>query len=450
MDIKEKIKNLPFTCGVYIMKSKEDEVLYVGKASSLKRRVASYFLKNISLKTGFLMSYVCDINYIECDSEEQALVLEAALIKEKKPKYNIALRDDKSYPFVEITQEQFPRVFITRKRTNKKSLYFGPYPDVGTLRSVLNIIRRIFPYCSCRCFNPFARIPHPLASRARLARRKAGRAGRAGRANGDKWRSALSSRTGSRKTECLFAHIKLCPAPCAGKISQALYKENIEGIKRVLKGEREELTSVLRVKMRKLSQGKKYEEAATVRDRIIALENLYRGKNLTHELIALKEVLNLPSLPLNIEAIDISSLSGTNATGSVVVFKNAIADKNSYRHYRIKEVFKTDDYAMIAEVARRRYRRLLDEKRNLPELIIIDGGLGHVQAAKIELDKLQLKTPVIGIAKRNEEIWFAGNPKPLVIPKSSAALHLIQRLRDEAHRFARKYHLLLRKKKVIK
>jgi len=403
MDIKEKIKNLPLTCGVYIMKSQAGTVLYVGKASSLKKRVASYFLKNVSLKTGFLMGNVADIDYIECDSEEQALVLEAVLIKEKKPKYNIALRDDKSYPFVEITQEQFPRIFITRKRTNKKSLYFGPYPDVGTLRSVLNMIRRIFPYCSCKCF---------------------------------------------KNTQCLFAHIKLCPAPCAGKISQALYKENIEGIKRILKGEREELMSALRAKMRKLSQGKRYEEAAALRDRIIALENLYKGKTLTHELIALKEALNLPSLPLQIEAIDISSLSGTNATGSVVVFKNAIADKNSYRRYRIKEVFSTDDYAMIAEVVKRRYRRLLDEKINLPELIIIDGGLGHVQAAKTELDKLPLKTPVIGIAKRNEEIWFAGKSKPLVIPKNSAALHLIQRLRDEAHRFARKYHLLLRKKKM--
>jgi len=404
MDIKEKIKNLPLNYGVYIMKSKEGVVLYVGKASSLRKRVSSYFLKNVSLKTGSLMSHVADIDYIECDSEEQALVLEAALIKEKKPKYNISLRDDKSYPFVEITQEQFPRVFITRKRTNKKSLYFGPYPDVGTLRSVLNMIRRIFPYCSCKCF---------------------------------------------KNTECLYSHIKLCPAPCAGKISEALYKENIEGIKGVLKGEREELTAALRAKMRKLSQGKKYEEAAAIRDKIIALENLYKGKTLTHELITLKESLNLASLPLNIEAIDISSLSGTNATGSVVVFKNAIADKNSYRRYRIKEVFQTDDYAMIAEVVRRRYRRLLDEKRNLPELIIIDGGLGHVQAAKMELDKLHLKTPVIGIAKRNEEIWFAGRPKPLVMPKSSAALHLIQRLRDEAHRFARKYHLLLRKKKTI-
>ncbi|MDD4955239.1 MAG: UvrB/UvrC motif-containing protein, partial [Candidatus Omnitrophica bacterium] len=301
----------------------------------------------------------------------------------------------------------------------------------GLVRSVLNMIRRIFPYCSCRCFNPLARTAHlPLTDE-------------------HKKRSRTSPRLGSRKTECLFAHIKLCPAPCAGKISEALYKENIENIIKVLKGEREELVELLRKKMSKLSRSNKFEEAAAVRDKIVALENLYKGKSLTHELISLKEALQLPSLPLHIEALDISSLSGTNATGSVVVFKNAVADKNSYRRYRIKEVFSTDDYAMMAEVVRRRYSRLSSEGKSLPQLVIIDGGLGHVQAAKFELDKLGLKIPVIGIAKRNEEIWFPDSRAPLIIPGDSLALHLIQRLRDEAHRFARKYHLLLRKKKTI-
>jgi excinuclease ABC subunit C len=293
------------------MKSQDGEVLYVGKASSLRKRVSSYFLKNVPLKTGLLITNVADIDYIECDSEAQALVLEAALIKEKKPKYNISLRDDKSYPFVEITDEDFPRIFVTRKKTNKKSFYFGPYPDVGTLRSVLNMLRRIFPYCSCKCF---------------------------------------------KNTECLYSHIKLCPAPCSGKISKALYKENIEGIVKVLKGQRHELTGFLRAKMDKLSEEKNYEAAAAVRDKMVALENLYRGKSLTHELISLKESLGLSQLPLRIEAIDISSLSGTNATGSVVVFKNAAPDKDSYRRYRYKRGFSTDDYAMMAEVVRRRYK----------------------------------------------------------------------------------------------
>jgi excinuclease ABC subunit C len=199
--------------------------------------------------------------------------------------------------------------------------------------------------------------------------------------------------------------------------------------------------------MQVLSNENKFEEAAALRDKIIALTALYRGKTITHELISLKEILGLISLPLNIEAIDISSLGMLPASGSLVVFRNGVADKNSYRRYRIKEVSGINDYAMLAEVVKRRYRRLIEEKIKMPDLIIVDGGLGHAAAAKKELEKLSLNIPVIGIAKRNEEVWFPGKNKPLVIPKDNPALHLIQRLRDEAHRFAHKYHLLLRERK---
>ena len=402
--LSEIVKSLPFVCGVYIMKSKEGDVLYVGKASSLRKRVSSYFSRQVSLKTGLLVGQIAGIEYIECENQEQALILEAALIKEKKPKYNISLRDDKSYPYVEITNEEFPRLSITRKRINKKSTSLGPYPQVDILKSALNILRRIFPYCSCRCF---------------------------------------------KKSACLFAHLKLCPAPCVGKISSSKYRENIKAIIKVLKGEREELVRYLSNRMQKLSSENKFEEAAELRDKLNALSNLYQGRNLTHELISLKEVLRLPITPLYIEAMDVSSLSGRQATGSVVVFKNAVPDKNSYRRYRIKKVSGIDDYACIAEITQRRYVRLCFEKRKMPDLIIIDGGLGHVLTAKKELNKLNLKIPVIGIAKRNEEIWFPESKSALVIPRSSPCLHLIQRIRDEAHRFARKYHLLLRKKKLI-
>ncbi len=379
-------------------------MLYVGKATSLKKRVSSYFLKNVSLKTGILISQVKDVEYIECENEEQALILEAALIKEKKPKYNISLRDDKSYPYVEITNEAFPRIYITRKRLNKKSTYLGPYPQVNIAKSALNILRKIFPYCSCRCF---------------------------------------------KKTECLFSHLKLCPAPCSGKISENDYRENIKAIIRVFKGEREELIEYLRKKMETLSNENRFEEAAELRDKLNALINLYQGKDLTHELISLKEALRLSQTPLYIEAMDISSLGGKEATGSVVVFKNAIPDKNSYRRYRIKHVSGIDDYACIAEIMQRRYTRLVAENKKLPDLLIVDGGRGHVQTAKREIDKLNLKIPAIGIAKKNEEIWFPEGKAPLVIPKTNSGLHLIQRIRDEAHRFARKYHLLLRRKKLV-
>lgn len=404
MDIKEKVKRLPLGCGVYIMRSKEGKVLYVGKASSLRKRVHSYFLKNVSLKTGFLMEKVADIDYIECNSQEQALVLEAALIKEEKPKYNIVLRDDKSYPYIEITADGFPRVFIARKKTNKSSRYFGPYPQVSVLKSVLNLMRKIFPYCSCVSF---------------------------------------------KSRQCLFSHLNLCPAPCAGRITKAEYKENIRNIIKILKGEREELIKNLRKSMQEFSNKNRFEEAGDLRDKIVSLENLYKGRVLTHELLSLKESLSLSSIPLRIEAIDISSLSGKQATGSVVVFQNGIACKALYRRYRIKEVIVTDDYAMMAEVVRRRYSRLLNENSKMPDLIVVDGGPGHVQVAKCELDKLKLKIAIIGIAKRNEEIWLPERHRPLVLSKDSAALHLIQRLRDEAHRFARKYHFLLRKKKIV-
>jgi excinuclease ABC subunit C len=202
--------------------------------------------------------------------------------------------------------------------------------------------------------------------------------------------------------------------------------------------------------MLKLSGEKKFEEAAAARDKLTAISSLYQGKTLTHELISLKETLNLQIVPLHIEAIDISSLGEGQASGSVVVFRNALADKNYYRRYRIKQVSGINDYAMIAEVVQRRYLRQINEKKRLPDLIIIDGGFTHVATAKKELDKLNLHIPVIGIAKRNEEIWFPYKNEPLVIPKDSLSLHLIQRIRDEAHRFAHKYHLLLRRKKIIK
>lgn len=400
--ISNVVKTMPLGPGVYMMEARDGQVLYIGKASSLRKRVLSYFSKRTSLKTGILIEHVERIKWIECDSQEQALILEAALIKEKKPRYNVALRDDKSYPYIEITTEEFPRVFISRPKARTKSLLFGPYPKVKIVKSALNLIRKVFPYCSCK---------------------------------------------GIPKRPCLFFHLNLCPAPFAGYISRLNYKENIEGIIRILKGERQELIRDIRKRMEAAVKGNKFEEAALFRDRLFAIENLYRGRSLTHELLALKEMLHLSSLPLHIEAIDISALGGKEAAGSVVVFRCGSPDKNSYRRYRIKQVPAIDDYAMIGEVVSRRYLRLKNENIKLPDLIIIDGGKGHAQRAREELNRLSITIPLIGIAKRNEEIWYPEKSEPLIIPKDHPSLHLIQRLRDEAHRFARKYHLLLRSKK---
>ncbi len=405
MDIKEKIKKLPDSCGVYIMKSKNGQILYVGKATSLKKRVGSYFLRSSSVKTDILISQVTDIDHIACESPEQALILEAALIKEKKPKYNIALRDSKSYPYIEISREQFPRIFISRPKVFKEKILFGPYPKAGTLRSALIMIRKVFPYRTCRIMP---------------------------------------------KSPCLFFHLKLCPAPCIGKISFSRYKETIDDISKILKGKRKELIKSIEKKMHKLSAQKKFEQAARLRDKLSAIESLYEGRPRAHQIISLKETLNLAQLPLVIEAIDISSLGKTDSVGSLVTFRDGVPDKNNYRRFLIREVKGQDDYAKIAEVVRRRYRRLIEEKSRLPDLIIIDGGKGHVMTAQHQLKLLGIKTSVIGIAKRNEEVWFTHKREPLVIDKDAPCLHLIQRIRDEAHRFAHAYQLIRRRKKIKK
>jgi excinuclease ABC subunit C len=376
----------------------------VGKAVSLRKRVASYFRGNNPPKTEALAGNICDIEYIECVSEAQALLLESALIKEKQPKFNVELKDAKSYPFLEVSREEFPRIFISRPRDKEGRILLGPYTDAGALKEVMKLVRRIFPYRSC----------------VRLSGKP-----------------------------CLYFHLKLCPAPCAGYISPDEYEKTVNGIRKVLEGRRRELEEDLERQMREASGRQLFEKAAGLRDKLTALQNLYAGCQKPHELSALKDILNLPSMPLNIEAFDISNLSGTSAVGSLVSFRDGKPDKNNYRRFRIKSIGKIDDYAMLGEVLRRRYRRLLKNGAGLPDLVIVDGGRGHVRRAKEELDRLGLALPVVGIAKQNEEIWFPLKSRPLIIPRDNPALKLIQRMRDEAHRFARKYHVLLRKKKLL-
>lgn len=404
MDIKKKVKSFPSACGVYIMRSKKGEVLYIGKASSLNKRVSSYFISRGSPKTDSLLVNMADIDYIECETPEQALILEAALIKEKKPKYNITLKDSKSYPYVEVTKEKFSRIFISRPKKRSGKILFGPYPRTKTVKSALMLMRNIFPYRSCGVMP---------------------------------------------KTACLFFHLKLCPAPCVGEVSVSDYKINVDSIRGILKGERKRIIKSLETKMAEFAAKEDFEGAAKIRDKLISVNDLYKGKPQKHEIISLKEIIKLPCLPLVIEAIDISSLDKNTSAGSVVVFRNGLPEKNSYRRFMIKKVESKDDYAMIGEVVNRRYTRLRKEGGKLPDLIVIDGGKGHVQRAKQELDDLGLKIPVIGIAKQNEEIWLPFKRKPLVIPRSNPGLRLIQRARDEAHRFAHKYHLVRRKKVLL-
>ena len=408
MDFKEKINHSPDSSGVYFFKGAKGEIIYVGKAASLKKRLASHFNRPVSPKSGALISGVRDIEYLRTSSEVEALLLEAKLIKQYKPKYNIQLRDDKMYPFIRITKEDFPLVCMCRPKNLKdKSSYFGPYTNSKLLRIALKQIRSVFPYRTCR------NMP---------------------------------------KSACLNYALNLCPAPCVMKITKNDYAYLINAVKLFLEGKKKKLLGSLYNQMKHASINEDFEEAAKIRDKIRALELVYfkqTGQGQLGELQALKDFLRLKTLPLRIEAFDISNIFGNQAVGSMVSFSNGLMDKSNYRRFKIKTVKGIDDFSCMAEVLRRRYTRLKNENSAMPDLIIVDGGKGHVMVAKKELDKLGIDISLIGIAKENEEIYLPYRNNPLKIEFGSRALQFIQRIRDEAHRFAISYHKLLRKKNMF-
>lgn len=406
-NLKEKIAAAPDSAGVYLMKDQLGRVIYIGKAKSLTKRLSSYLGRGLSAKTAALMSHVSDIDYKLCQNEGMALLLEASLIRQHKPKYNVSLRDDKSFPYVKVTAEEFPAVFITRKAKDDGAQYLGPYTDAKLLREALKIIRRSFPYRSCKT------LP---------------------------------------KKACLYYRIKLSPAPCIGKISRQDYAKTIENICLILEGRVDDLVQRLSAELKVKSGELKFEEAAGIRDKIKALsaisQNQAAGSG-RDELYDLKGLLDLDKLPERIEAFDISNISGKEACGSMVSFYRGRPDKDNYRRFRIKTVSGVDDYAMLREVVRRRYLRLIEEKRPLPDLVLIDGGRAHLTVAAIQLGQLGLRLPVASIAKDRENIYTSNRLDPIKLDTDTPALNLIRRIRDEAHRFAVAYHHILRRKKII-
>lgn len=405
--LKEKIKALPDSPGVYLMKDARGEIIYVGKAKALKKRLLSYFGRDLATKTLVQMRSVVDIEVQLCPSEGLALLLEAALIHKHKPKYNISLRDDKSFPLIKITNEDFPSIYVTRKKELDASRYLGPYTSAKLLGEALKIIRRSFPIRSCKI------LP-------------------------DK--------------SCLYYRVNLCPAPCIGKISKKDYAGIIENISLILEGKTGTLIKKLTQQMKRFSENKEFEKAAAVRNQISALSALSSMRpdfSSNDEMEDLKNLLQLEKLPERIECFDIANISGKEATGSMVSFWKAKPDKNNYRRFRIKSVFAVDDYAMMQEVVRRRYTRVVEQKLPKPDLILIDGGKGHLMtAAKVLLD-FGLPIPLASIAKEEENIYVLGRLNPIQLRSDTPALNLIRRVRDEAHRFAQAYHHLLHRKKII-
>ena len=423
---------LPFKPGVYLFLDKKNEVLYVGKAKSLKDRVSSYFInqKNLGPKTKILVSKIRKIKTFTVASEIEALLLEAKYIKKYKPKYNTRLTDGKAYPLIRITvKDIFPKVLIARKADEKNSLYFGPFPNSSVVWTVLRTVRKIFPYESV--------VNHP-------------------------------------KKPCLYYHLELCPCPKVFN-NRAEYRKNINHLIDFLNGKTKKVIKDILKERDKLSKKEEFEKARDIQRKLEAIEYvtnpLYKtfdykiGTNLSED--SLKEQINDLIKELNrngvfvkkldrIECYDISNISGKNATGSMVVFINGEKDTSEYRRFKIRGVDKVpNDFAMMQEVLERRIKHI---EWQYPDLVVVDGGKGQVSSAVSVLKEQNVMTPIIGLAKREEKIIIplsrhSGSSRissfsEVSLPKDSPALHLIMRIRDEAHRFAIKYHRLLRSKEL--
>jgi len=530
------LKGLPPDPGVYQFYDHAGKILYVGKAKNLKKRVTSYFRKSAydSFKVKVLVEKIADIRHIVVNSESDALLLENNLIKKLLPRYNVLLKDDKTFPWICIKNEPFPRVFLTRTVINDGSKYFGPYTSASTVRTLLDLIRQIYSLRTCK----YQLTPENIAA-------------------------------GKFKV-CLEYHIENCKGPCEGLQDEANYNASVGQIQEILKGNLAGVIAFLKKEMKSLAAAYKFEEAASMKLKVEALEKFQikstivnpsiknadvfsivneekyaivnylkitkgtviqahtveiqkrlnessseilafaitdikeRVRSDAKELIlpidlseefswyrimvpkrgdrkklldlsernarmyqlekkkreaeapkqypaqriltTLQQDLRMSSFPEHIECFDNSNIQGSDPVAACVVFKNARPAKKEYRHFNIKTVTGADDFASMEEVIYRRYHRLLEEKKELPQLVIIDGGKGQLNAAMRSIDQLKLRDriAVIGIAKKLEEIYFPNDSVPLYIDKNSESLRLIQQLRNEAHRFGIAFHRLKR------
>ncbi|MFZ5640896.1 MAG: excinuclease ABC subunit UvrC [Bacillota bacterium] len=553
--LREKLRRLPDKPGIYLMKNASGEIIYVGKAVSLKNRVRSYFQagQKLSPKVLGMVKHIDDLDYILTDSEVEALILENNLIKKHRPKYNIRLKDDKTYPYLKVTvDEDFPRIFMTRRVLRDGAKYYGPYTDIGAVKETLHILRKIFPLRTCK-----------------------------------------KKSVEREKRPCLNYHIKQCLAPCAGKVEPARYGGMVREISLFLEGRQEDLIKQLGAEMEKAAAELQFERAAELRDRVQALQKVVEkqkivtgdladqdviamaregeetcvqaffirgGKLLGREHYILDETgglsggevlnafikqyynqveyipgeillpcpleeeevitlwlgekrggrvrfripqrgeklrllelveknaaeqlahhraqrereqartlgamdelqlaLSLPGRPWRIECFDISNTQGTESVGSMVVFERSIPKNEDYRRFKIKTVEGPNDFASMQEVIRRRFSRALKEQEAiktgklaeekakfavLPDLVIIDGGKGQLNAAREAMRELGFgAVPTFGLAKENEWLFAENRPDPIILARNSEGLYLIQRVRDEAHRFAITYHRKLR------
>jgi excinuclease ABC subunit C len=441
--IRTKLSSVPHKPGVYLMKDRFGTVIYVGKARDLRRRVSQYFhpsrRQGWDLKFNALVDAIHDFDVHMVRSEPESLLLEGRLIKEFQPRYNISFRDDKRFLLLKVNlNDPIPRFTLTRLKQDDGARYFGPFAHSAALRSTLAMVRRKFNIRGCRPLTP----------------------------------------TEADYKHCLYANLKYCTAPCIGNVSREQYLLQVTAACEFLSGQSEELEKQLEDEMKKAAAELDFEKAASLRD---GLDDLRRTMKKTEkferlpytlplainpqdDLNELGAMLGLAAPPERIEGFDISNISGTFAVASMVTFKSGRPDRSNYRRFKMKTVTGQDDFACMAETIHRRYARLKetqaqaaaegvaenDEKwSNQPDLILIDGGKGQLNAACAVMAKLGLsQIPIIGLAKEYEEIFRPGESEPLRLDHACGALKLLQRVRDESHRFANTYNAKLRLKKI--
>jgi excinuclease ABC subunit C len=410
--LHDRLRALPDQPGVYLFKDAEGAVLYVGKAASLKKRVGSYFnAPDLAPRIARLVELIRGLEVRTTVSEAEALLLESQLIKALRPKYNVAYRDDKSYPMLRLTNEPFPRLVPARTRrieqaAAKGERTFGPYASADQMRQALAFLRRVFPLRTCRTFP---------------------------------------------KTPCLEYHLGQCLAPCVGYIDETAYKRIVNDLAAFLEGRRDPLLRELSRRMQEASRDRRFEEAARLRDQIQALTSVIVAKARSAQAGPLEQLqlaLKLPTYPKRIEAFDISNIYGAFAVGSMVTFVEGRPFKSHYRQFKIETVQGIDDFQMMAEVIRRRYGGTLALELPDPDVILVDGGKGQLDAVLEALEALGKPLPILGLAKQHEHLFVPGRKDPIVLLPTSPVLHLVQHVRDEAHRFAIRYHRTLRAKPI--
>jgi excinuclease ABC subunit C len=413
------VSKIPDVPGVYWFEDSAKKIIYIGKAKSLKKRVKSYFAKNLdSKKTELLVSQIRGIKYKKLNNELEALVWESKLIKKHQPHFNIDLKDDKTFPYIRLTEkDKWPRIEIVRRVKQDGEKYFGPF-RAATAKRIIRLIKWIYPIRWCRL--------SPLKK---------------------------------RQQACLNHYVNRCPAPCVGKIKSMNYRGTIKSIARFLKGDIGAAKKILYRQMAGAAERQEYEAAANMRNSLFDLDRFAKeSRNMSEfqqmdrrgDLEDLKETLLLRCLPRRIEAYDVSNTNASLRAGSLVVFEEGLPEKRGYRRFKIKNKQKNDDTAAVYEILTRRFGGKLGKTEKDPELILIDGGKPQVNAAKKALDDTNKLIKVISLAKKNEEICFPGQRKVLRLPRRSPALKLLQQIRDEAHRFAKKYHCARRTKKLLR